>query len=279
MRAILLLLVVGFPTAAFAQANVVTPRFGAAPWWMDQPILASSGFFRTDFPANRADFTATFQSVDKSSAKATGMSAEKVRALGAQLRAFGAEKARIETTFTMTPIYDQYRDRAGDLIDNERADKIERYEVNAEISVEVLDMTVLEEVYATVLAARPTDTGEVSFRLLPTNANTTELFQQAVSDARRRAEVSVNAVGASLGPIRLLDPSGRACVTDVLLAAPPKVAEESMMSSMDRKRRAVTATDEVAGAARLRPEDMRVPLQPPLIALSATACVVYGISD
>ena len=60
----------------------------------------------------------------------------------------------MQTTFRTRPIYAQYRDKEGNLVDNERADKIEAYEANAEISLELRDVSVVERVYATVIASQ-----------------------------------------------------------------------------------------------------------------------------
>ncbi|MGC8001088.1 SIMPL domain-containing protein, partial [Salmonella enterica] len=79
------------------------------------------------------------------------------------------------------------------ILENQRADKIERYEVSASVRIEVRDTAVLEQVYATVLAAKPTSTGQVSFRLEPTNATKTWLAAEAGKDAARRARQATEA--------------------------------------------------------------------------------------
>ena len=60
-------------------------------------------------------------------------------ALDAALRASGADRVRITPTFVTRPPHDQYRDKVGNLVDNQRADKIDRYEVTAALEVEVRD--------------------------------------------------------------------------------------------------------------------------------------------
>ncbi|RYD19165.1 MAG: cytochrome-c peroxidase, partial [Verrucomicrobiaceae bacterium] len=48
------------------------------------------------------------------------------------------------TTIATIPLYEQYRDAEGELRDNERADKIQRYQAVATVSVTVRDVAVLE---------------------------------------------------------------------------------------------------------------------------------------
>ena len=204
MRAAVLLLALGLPAAAAAQ-TVAPSRVTLAPWWMEAPVTPSIGSAQVRLRANRASIDASFQVVDENSAEATRLAADKIANLGAQLRAFGAEKARVETSFYMEPIYEQYRDKSGTLNDNERADKIERYKVEVSVSIEVRDLTVLEDVYSTVLASRPTRMGQVRFRLEADSAATTALQRSAVADARERARRAAQATGSELGDVKLID--------------------------------------------------------------------------
>ena len=262
-------------------------RYDRAPWWMDKPIIASIGQVRLEILANRAAFSATYQVVDQDAAAATKAAADKVRALGSALAAYGADKVQVETTFEITPLYEQYRDKAGDLNDNQRADKIKAYQVSANVSVSIRDVRLAETVYATALAAKPSRTGAVSFGLEPENETKTQLFKSAVEDATRRARLAAEVSGAKLGAIKLIDPTGRACETDVLVAgagrggfddqtresrlyeaAPPPAPVAGMMASAKRR----------AAEVGLRPEDLQLPLQPPLRSLDANACVVFALS-
>jgi uncharacterized protein YggE len=276
------------PTVALAPAQ---PRlYDPSPWWMREPVIASMGHVRAEVASNRATFSATFQAVEKTAPEATRVAADKVRALGQALAAYGPEAVRVETTFSMRPLYDQYRDAQGRLIDNQRADQVERYEVNARVSVEVRDVARIERVYATVLAARPTSTGSVNFRLEPDNAVRTEMFGLAVADAARRARLAVEGAGARLGAVKLIDPTARACQTDVLVAGAPRSdpAGDTAMQEVrvDMAKREYGAPPPAPpalaipappGGQPLRPEDMQLPLQPPLQDLTASACVVYAL--
>lgn len=96
-----------FASAALAQtAAPVTPRaYDLAPWWMDKPVIASVGHVWTEVQANRASIAAVYQVVDRDSAAATKAAADKVRALGQALEAYGQDRVRIATTFDITPLY------------------------------------------------------------------------------------------------------------------------------------------------------------------------------
>lgn len=273
--------------AAQTPPATIGERYVPAPWWMRDPVIASVGHVRTEVAANRASFGATFLSIDRSAADASRKAADQVRALSQALAAYGVDKVRVETSLTTRPLYDQYRDENGVLRDNARADQIERYQANANVSVTIRDVSVLERVYATVIAAQPTSASAVSFNLEPDNATKTWLQGEAVKDAARRAREAASNAGASLGGVRVIDPTGRACETDVLAGWPSYSAGSGLATNVDE---VVATGSRVAGAMAPPPpppppapseaqiEAARLALQPPLRELRDRACVVYGLN-
>lgn len=289
MKSALFLIALCAATPAFAQAPAAVPafeiqRYGLAPWWMDKPIIASSGFVETEILANRGQFSASFQAVNRNLSEATRLATEKVRPLAQSLAAYGPNRVRVATSFSQRPIYEQYRDKEGNLLNNQRSDKIDSYEVNASISVTLRDVSLAEAVYSSVLAARPTTTQPVYFSLEPTNEAKTELYGKAVADAKRRAELSVQGAGASLGAVKLIDPTGRACQTDVLVAGAPQdgfgggyAQDVPVPMAPMAMRAAPPPPPPPPGGPALSAEDMRLPLQPPLQKITAQACVIYAL--
>jgi hypothetical protein len=293
MRTLAALALTLLATPALAQTAGVSARpFEPAPWWMERPILASTGHVWTEVSANRAQVTATYDAIERDAAAAQRAAADKVRALGQALAAYGADKVRVETTFRIQPLYDQYRDRQGEVNENQRADRIERYQVIANVSVEIRDVALTERVYATLMAAKPASTQPVRFRLQPENETVTQMFRLAVEDARRRGELATAAAGTRLGAVKLIDPTGRACETDVLVTRagrsyggeveafqvppppppPPPPAAPSAESLRD-----VTVTASRAAGQQLDVDAIRLPLNPPLQRLEQRACVIFSL--
>lgn len=281
----LLAAAVAVPAMAQTPPATIGASHVPAPWWMRDPVIASIGHVRTEIAANRASFSATFQVVERTAEAASRRAAEQVRALGQALSAYGEDAVRVETTLTTRPLYDQYRDSDGVLRDNARADRIERYQVDAVVSVSVQDTAVLERAYATVVAAQPTNIGRVSFDLQPDNETNSWLATEAVSDAANRARAAAAAAGARLGPVRVIDPSGRACETDVLAGWPSYGSGAPGATTVEARRQEARvayaapppAMVPVAAGAR-DIEAARLALQPPLRWLTAQACVVYGLN-
>ena len=276
-------------TPALAQTPPATlgARYVPAPWWMQDPVIASTGRVRVEIAANRAAFSASFLAIDRSAAESSRKAADQVRALSQAPAAYGVDAVRVETSLTTRPLYEQYRDADGDLVDNERADKIQRYETEATVSLTLRDMAVLERVYATVVASQPTSISQVNFSLQPENTWVTNLAAEAVRDARARAVAAARDAGATLGPVRVIDPTGRACQTDVLAGWPSYQASAQPQTTVDEM---VVTGSRVQSRAPAPPspprpalsetsiEAARLALQPPLRVLTDSACVVYSLN-
>lgn len=295
MRAVLaaaLLSTIAVPALAQTPPATIGQQYVPAPWWMRDPVIASIGYVRVELQANRAEFSASFQTVDRSVADASREAAEQVRALSRALAAYGADTVRVETTLSTQPLYDQYRDENGILRDNTRADRIERYRADATIRVQVRDVSVLERVYATVVASQPASIGQVYFQLDPDNVAKTNLAAAAMRDARTRAENAARNAGANLGSVRVIDPTGRACQTDVLAGWPSYGGGAGQATTVDSE--IVVTGSRMAAMAPPPPpppppapgqapseaqiEAARLALQPPLQVLTDQACVVYGLN-
>jgi len=287
----LMLAVAAAPALAQTPPASIGQPYIPAPWWMRDPVIASIGYVRVELQANRAGFSASFRTVDRSVAEASRKAADQVRALSQTLAGYGVDKVRVETSLTTQPLYDQYRDENGVLRDNTRADRIERYEAQATVSVAVRDVAVLERVYATVIAAQPASIARVYFSLEPDNSAKSNLAAAAMRDARARALAAAENAGATLGSVRVIDPTGRACQTDVLAGWPSYGSGASQATTVDEI--VVTGSRNRAEIAMAPPppppapgsapsedaiEAARLALQPPLQVLTDQACVVYGLN-
>jgi hypothetical protein len=282
---------------ALAAGQVVAPpgptpapaprSYDPAPWWIDKPIMASIGYVTTEVQANRANLSVTYEAVDRDVASATKAAAQKVKAITGSLDAYGADKVRGATSFTITPLYEQYRDKSGAMIDNARADKIDRYQVSVRVGVEIRDVRLVEPIYAVLMSAKPSQAQSVSFRLEPSDETRTQMFKLAVEDAKRRAELATAAAGTKVGPVRLIDPTARACETDVLLAPAARTYDPStprpvaapyvQRAPVSEINEMVVTAQKRAQAAGLKPEDLQLPVQPPMERMQAKACVIYAL--
>ncbi|MBU6165254.1 MAG: SIMPL domain-containing protein [Alphaproteobacteria bacterium] len=276
-------------TAAAAAAQTPPASIGQpfipAPWWMKDPVIASMGHVRTEVPANRANFAARFSVVARTAAEATTAATARARELDAALAALGKDKLRLATTLITRPLYDQYRTRDGQMQENTRADQIESYEVTAVLQVDVRDLAVLERAYRLGVAARPSAIDQVNFGLQEDNELKTWLFEAAVKDAARRARLATAAAGARLGAVKIIDPSGGVCQTQVLAGWPSYSGEAAPqdVAAPSYEARGIMVPAQAVMAAPPPPslekqaEAVQVTLTPPLYPLAAQACVIHGL--
>lgn len=274
-----------------APAPASASAYDRAPWWMRDSVITQTGFVYTEIPANRATFSASFLSVDETADKAQAKAIQQTKALNQALSKLGKDAVRVTTGFSMRALYEQYRDKNGNRVEDQRGDKINGYEVRLNIGIEVRDMTQLEKAYALVLAASPTSTGAINFDLRPSNETNTWLYNEAVKDARQRATGAATAAGGRLGEIKVIDPTGRACETDILarsgsglyddtdameVAAPPPPVVQPRVTAMayNEPPEKLSDTDALEAKALANPFIQT----PPLRRLEAKACVVYGLN-
>lgn len=281
IRLIAALALLAAPALAQTPPAELGARYVPAPWWMREPVIASIGMVRTELPANRASFTAEFSTVARTATEATATVATRVRELDRELRALGADRLRLATVFETRPLYEQYREKDGSVQENERADKIERYEVTANLTIEVRDVGVLEQAYARVIAAQPSSVDRVIFSLEPDNQAKTWLQTEAVKDAARRARQAAEGADARLGAVKVIDPTGRACRTDVLAGWPSYAGASQRPTDVAYAAPSppAPAMDQIvmATGSRKAAEPIQVTLQPPRQTLEDQACVVYGL--
>jgi uncharacterized protein len=251
-----------------------------APWWMRSPVIAATGSVHVFLPANRAQFSATFSEVERTAEAAAAAATRRSAPLDARLQGFGSTRVQFTRTFTTRPLYRQYRDGEGNRVDNQRADMIENYEVISQVTIEVLDVSVVEQVYNAVASASPTQISAVGWSLRAEDATISALAIAAMRDATRRAREGAEAAGSRLGAVRIIDPSGSVCRTDVLTGWPGmRAGEESRDMSEDS---AILVTAQRAAPAPPPPPLPPPPpggftLRPPMQRLADSACVVFSL--
>jgi hypothetical protein len=127
----------------------------------------------------------------------------------------------------------------------------------------------------------------VNFNLQPDNATNTWLYSEAIKDAHTRALQAAAAAGAKLGAVKVIDPTGRACETDIL--AHQRSYDDDGMSPqyavipppvVDAAPPPPIPVSPVPGSAEaLEAKALQNPFiqTPPIRRLESKACVVYAL--
>lgn len=281
------------PAPAPAPVPVPVSRYDPAPWWMKANVIAQTGYVFSETAANRANFSGIFRATAPTVAAAQAEAIEKTRGLQQALAKFGRDKMRVTTNFSMAPLYKQYRDSDGNMIDDQRGDRITGYEVSVAIEVEVRDLSQLERAYSLMMTAGPNASEEIAFYLQPGNEMNSWLYNEAVKNARVRASAAATAAGGTLGPVRLIDPTGRACQSDGLGPAPVvnrgyvdgieaqdigAFPDKSVTESLQRVSGVTVSRFALGDDLEARAANNAFVQTPPLQRLTAMACVIYGLN-
>ena len=86
------------------------------------------------------------------------------------LRPTGTDRVRLTIALLIRPLHDQFHDKDDSIVDNQRADRIGRYDVSASLDSEVCGMAPLEGAHRGAVNARPLSVGATSFALQPDKA-------------------------------------------------------------------------------------------------------------
>jgi hypothetical protein len=140
------------------------------------------------------------------------------------------------------------------------------------------------------LAANPTSATEISFYLQPTNEQNTWLYNEAIKDARKRAGDAAVSAGAALLDVKVIDPTGRVCNTDILgrdqsyendgyQANEVTVSGARKVAYADAAPPPPPSAPAVGTAEYLEYQALKNPFiqNPPLQRIESKACVVYGL--
>lgn len=161
---------------------------------------------------NRASFSVYFKETDKDAKKAMQLAVQRGRAAYDTIKAVAGEAARVQTSVSVNPYYEQCRDREGDRIENRRADKVKGYEASVSVNVEMTDVSKAGEARAAALALGPESSSPLNTYLERTAELNREAFEAAVADAAARARASATAANARLGKLLVLQEGQGPCL-------------------------------------------------------------------
>lgn len=116
-----------------------------------------------------------------------------------------------------------------------------------------------------------------------------------MKDARIRATQSAEAAGGKLGPIKVIDPTGRACETDILARGAPETYDSTAGTEVTVSGRRRKSNDDIIPSPHMKLSEPQQRLSdvelleqkalqnpfiqiPPLQRLDAKSCVVYGLN-
>lgn len=182
------------------------------PYWTRVPVIEVMGRANMQVAPNRASFSVTYLETDKDSKDAMRLAVERGRLAYDTIKAAGGPDSIVQSSVSVTALYEQYRDSDGNRIDNQRADKIRGYEARVSLSVIVEDITKAGTARAGALALGPENSSGLSTYLELTSDLNREAYEAAVKDGAARAKATAAASGAALGTLMVVQEGSGPCL-------------------------------------------------------------------
>lgn len=202
-------------SASIASAQTV-PDFQneafTTPYWTRSPVIEVLGRANMEVAPNRASFSVTYLETDKDSKKAMQLAVERGRLAYDTIKKTAGKSAIIQSSVNVTALYEQYKDKDGNRIDNERSDKIRAYEARVSLSVIVDDVSKAGPARAGALALAPENSTGLSTYLERTNEMSLAAYEAAVKDGAARAKATATASGATLGKLMVVQEGSGPCL-------------------------------------------------------------------
>jgi len=206
----LVLLALLAATPALAQGPVPEPR-----------ILSMSGHGEVRGRPDQARVTAGVTTSAPTAAGALSANTARMQAVFAALEKSGVPEKNIQTAnFSVSP---QYTNGAGN-----QAPRLTGYQVNNDISVRLDDVAKLGQALDALVAAGANQMNGIGFSIKDPAPMLEQAREQAVADARARAQTYARAAGVTLGQILSIGENGADQPRPLRMAAPMAFAAKAV---------------------------------------------------
>ncbi len=182
------------------------------PYWTRVPVIEVLGRADMQVMPNRASFNVTYLETDKDSKKAMQLAVERGRLAYETIKKAAGKESVIQSSVNVTALYEQYKDKDGNRIDNERSDKIRAYEARVTLTVTVNEVSKAGTARAGALALGPENSSSLSTYLERTTDMNREAYQAAVKDGAARAKATADASGGKLGKLMVVQEGSGPCL-------------------------------------------------------------------
>ncbi len=257
------------------------------PYWTRNPVVEVLGRANMEVAPNRASFSVTYLETDKESKKAMQLAVERGRLAYETIKKTAGDTAVIQSSVNVTALYEQYKDKDGNRIDNQRSDKIRAYEARVTLSVVVDQVAKAGAARAGALALGPENSSGLSTYLERTTEMNLASYEAAVKDGAARAKATAAASGATLGKLMVVQEGGGPCLgqwssmagsdydyyrsAPAAMAPPPPPPPPAPVASGMIDGRQVTITQAEIDSLNLPSDDKKQQI-------SSSVCMIYALN-
>ncbi len=254
------------------------------PYWLDRAVIETLGKSEIDVRADRARFSVTFREVARESRDAMMAASDRARLATAAIRSRGGDAVHISSSADIEAIHEDYRNREGERIESDRADRVQNYAVSVTLNIVITDVSKALNVRAAAMAVGPEQSDDLTYTLDENAPARLRAYRAAVQDATARARAAAEASGATLGHLLVLQEGQGPCLGRwqqgaSRAAGTPQYAVSPVTNVQDE---AIVVTGSRIRELRLTAEDiarMQLPEDVPPLQLSAQVCAIYALGQ
>lgn len=293
----LAVLLIAAAPAAFAQS--ASPTGGrdyqedvyVTPYWTRMPVIEAIGRANMQVAPNRGSFSVTYLETDKDANDAMKLAVQRARLAYDTAKKVAGDKTIVQSSVSVEPYYEQYRDKEGYKIENDRPDKVVGYAADVTLHVVVEDISLAGKARAAMLALGPESSSKLNTYLEATTEMNRAAYEAAVADGAARAKATAEAAGTKLGKLMAVQEGTGPCLgrwstkagadNDYYERNYPMAAEAA---PMDGRRQTVTVTAAKIGGRDvvITQEDidaLDLPSDLPKQFISSSVCMIYAAGN
>lgn len=247
-----------------------TPNYSAlAPYWLKSPTIEVIGRSEMEFEANTAVAVFRVTEIDRDSDSALLKVSNRTKPIIDKLVQEFKSKIKINATYYREVIYQQYRDKEGNLINYDREDKVDNYVVGWTIRIETSEPIIMAKIRSEILAIEKSrQIGETDYKLNATPDQHRQVFAAAIEDGKARAKLVADAHGTKLKLLTIQE-SRNEC-----LSSPSGFGKTGSNSDSKAYAENIIIT---GSRIKARPVDLMLPETPRPEKLQAIVCMIYGL--
>ena len=182
------------------------------PYWTRMPVIEAIGRAKMQVAPNRASFSVTYLETDKDADDAMKLAVQRGKVAYDAIKKIAGDKAIVQSSVSVEAYYQQYRNKEGDKVENERADKVAGYEARVTLNVLVEDVSVAGKSRAGALALGPESSTRLNTYLEATTEMNRAAYEAAVADGAARAKATASAAGTQLGKLLVVQEGNGPCL-------------------------------------------------------------------
>lgn len=252
-----------------------TPNYAAIqPFWVNTPTIEVLGRAKINFVANNAKMEFSVYEIDKDPDKALLKVSQRSKPAIDNVIKILNGKGRIDVNYVRREIYAQYKNAKGEMVENDREDKIENYIVGWEIKVEVNDFTLIPKIRSELLAIENAKMRDnVNYSFSSSAEQERDLFALAIKDGKERAKIIADAHGLKLNLLTVQEYSKECLSTPSGYGTSPEKNTKPSFSYSEQDD-IITVT---GSRIKPKPADLLMPAFPETFERVSIVCLSYAI--